>query len=356
MYDRDRVLDGVDLAELADELLGPRKGNQCSGTWPCPNPQHPQTGRTPPVNVFTTRRGEQRWRCHGCGVGGTAIDLVMACHSVNVREALSSLADRTGARELEDRERVPRQPEPDPLPVASVEAVAALDAYVRSCAERLWQPGGRPVREWLVHRRRLPEEVLRTNLVGADPGPREQARPDGVPRASGAVFPAIENDRAVFAQLRRLHPTAGQSRWLSVAGRLAPNPKLALYRPSSATTGGPTIVSEGPVDALSACTAGFTSAAVLGAAAGDASVAARLATLPGPLVLAFDCDEAGRSGAEALSDRLRRQGRRPVLFQLPTDATDLNEWHAQESRWAERFSEAMRDTVHRAGRPPPSLG
>ena len=88
MYDRDALLAAVDLRALADDLLGHRSGTGRSPMWPCPNDQHAQSGRTPPVSIFTSRRGEQRWRCHGCGDGGTAIDLVLAARGGTPRDAM----------------------------------------------------------------------------------------------------------------------------------------------------------------------------------------------------------------------------------------------------------------------------
>ena len=86
---RDQILEATDLAKLADELLGPRRGRGPSATWPCPSPHHgPQTGRTPPVSIFTSDRGHQRWHCHACGAGGTAIDLLLETTGVPVRQAL----------------------------------------------------------------------------------------------------------------------------------------------------------------------------------------------------------------------------------------------------------------------------
>jgi len=43
MYDRDAIIAAVDLAALADELLGERRGAARTPAWPCPNPQHAQT-------------------------------------------------------------------------------------------------------------------------------------------------------------------------------------------------------------------------------------------------------------------------------------------------------------------------
>src|SRR5205809_723272 len=96
MYDRNHLIDTVDLASLADELLGPRRGTARFATWPCPNPNHPQTGRTPPVSLYHTNGGEQRWHCHGCGIGGSAIDLLMAARGLTVGEALHELARQNG--------------------------------------------------------------------------------------------------------------------------------------------------------------------------------------------------------------------------------------------------------------------
>jgi len=91
--DRDEVLARTDLALLADQLLGAGRGRGRGRTWRCPAPGHGhQTGRTPPVGVFTGRDGVQRWRCHGCGAGGTAVDLVIAVRGLEFRDALRLLA------------------------------------------------------------------------------------------------------------------------------------------------------------------------------------------------------------------------------------------------------------------------
>lgn len=329
MFDRDAVVASVDLAALADDLLGSRRGTARSPTWPCPNPNHAQTGRTPPVSVFTGRRGDQRWACHGCGAGGTAIDLVMATRGVGVHRALELLsgrADLAGPGAPSFPARLPVAAPPDP------EALAALDAYVQECARRLWRPGGRAVRRWLTETRCLPADILAANRIGADPGPGLQPRPDGVPRRSGAVFPAMENGRAVYAQLRRLHPGPGQPRYLSVAGRLAPKPTLIRYYPAQPGPG-PIVVTEGPTDALAAAAAGFETAAVLGTGGAGPSAAHALAHSQRPVVLAFDADDAGRAAAMRLESLLREQGCRVGLIGVPSDAGDVAGWMASSDNW-----------------------
>jgi len=331
VYDRDRVVASVDLGALADELLGPRRGTTASGCWSCPSPQHAQTGKTPPVTIFRSRGGEQRWHCHGCGIGGSAIDLVMAARGLGVGEAMAALAGRGGLRE-EDR-RVGPPPRSVARPVAPPAAepgdLAGLQCFVDECAERLWRPEGRQVLRWLTEVRGLPEGVLRLNRIGADPGRRHQWRPDGIPSGGpAAVLPVVEDGRATFAQLRSIRPPPDRPRYLNASSHLAPNPRIGLYEPVAAV-GRAVIVTEGVIDALSANAAGFRSAAVLGASlAGSrsAKVGKRLARLGRPLVLAFDADDAGRRAAEGLRGQLRELGVATALVKMPGVTGDLNGW------------------------------
>lgn len=335
MYDRDALIAATDLAALADELLGARRGNARTPTWQCPNPQHPQTGRTPPVSIFTSHRGEQRWRCHACGSGGTAIDLVMACCRTSARDAMDLLARRVGHRDQPSawtsRRSAPRTA-PQPRSCRDPEGV---DAYVKACAEALFVPAGERVRAWLMGERGLPEAVLRANRIGADLGPRCQARPEGMPNASGAVLPVVVDGRAVYAQVRVLRPRPNGPRYLNPTGALAPNPKLAYYQPAQIERP-EVIVTEGAIDALSAAAAGFRSAAVLSAAYPDQAIAHELSRLPEPLVIAFDQDEAGRAAAERLTALLDAQQRRPAMLTLP--AGDLNDALVRSTDWSKELT------------------
>jgi DNA primase len=341
VYDRDAIIAAVDLAALADELLGERRGATRTPAWPCPNPQHAQTGRTPPVSVFMSHRGEQRWRCHGCGAGGTAIDLVMACRRTDLREALDVLAQRVGQR--------PQSPSWTPARRTSVRLTTpirpigcrdpeAMDRYVDECASRLLTPDGRRVREWLSDERALPIEVLEANKVGADLGPRRQARPDGMPRAAGVVLPVMTDGHAVYAQVRVLHPRADGPRYLNPTGDLAPNPRLVFVRPAEQQHR-EVIVTEGAIDALSAAAAGFRAAAVLSAAYPDQFVAHALSRLPEPLVIAFDQDDAGRAAAQRLTALLDAQQRHPVNLVLPPG--DLNDALVHSSNWPKELGRAL---------------
>jgi hypothetical protein len=339
MYDRDALLAAVDLRALADDLLGPAGTNGRARMWPCPNSQHAQTGRTPPVSIFTGRRGDQRWRCHGCGDGGTAIDLVLACQGGTARDAMTYLAERSGHREQPDDWRPTSHPiRARSIPPTGCRDPEGLDRYVNECAEHLWGPGGRRMRRWLMAERGLPRDVLVKNRVGADLGPRTQARPDGMPRAMGVVLPVIDDGHAVYAQLRIPHPQPDRPRYLNPASGLATNPRLSRARPVEVRHL-EVVVTEGAIDALSAAAAGYRAVAVLSAAYGDEAVAAALAKLPHPLVLAFDADDAGRAGADRLVSLLEARQRPPVVLDLRTG--DLNDTMRQSDYWPARMQHSV---------------
>lgn len=354
MYDRDRLLDSTDLAALADDLLGPHTGTARTPTWPCPNPNHAQTGRTPPVTIFWSRNGDERWHCHGCGDGGTAIDLVMAVDRCDVRHALGTLARRTGHTPDEPSSRRPfrpRRPQPPTAP-DRVTDPDGLAAFVDDCARRLWTPQGRPVRRWLTHTRGLPADVLRHNHIGADPGAPRQPRPDGMPAAGwAAVLPVHCDGQAVFAQLRAL--SSRRIRYLNAAAQLAPNPRVAHYRPVD-ERGPCALVTEGILDALSATAAGYRSAALLGASMPDPArgnhaadqITDALLEPGGRIILALDDDDAGHRASERLGALLNaRTNQEAVRLTLPPRTNDLNDWMRSANDWPQTLEGALRTAI-----------
>jgi len=339
MYDREALLAATDLAALADDLIGGHVGSDRSPMWTCPNPNHAQTGRTPPLSIFRGHQGDQRWRCHGCGDGGSAIDLVLACKGGTVRDALEFLADRAGhhdqGADWQPSRRLPATRSPV---TPSCRDPEGLQRYVDECADRLWKPEGRAIRRWLTNVCAIPADVLAQNRIGVDLGPRYQDRPDGMPRAFGAVLPTIVEGRAIYAQIRVPHPDPDRPRYLNPRADLAPNPKLTRMRPAECRHS-EVIVTEGAIDALSAATAGYRAVGVLSATYGDESVALALARVPHPLVLAFDADDAGQAGADRLSALLAARDRTPVQLDLGTG--DLNDALRRSDNWPARLASAV---------------
>jgi len=109
------------------------------------------------------------------------------------------------------------------------------------------------------------------------------------------------------------------------------------------------IVTEGAIDALSAATAGYRAVGVLSAAYGDEAVAAALARLRQPLVLAFDADEAGKAASARLAALLEARGRTPVRLDIREG--DLNDAMRRRSDdWPARLDHAIEHatSVHRS--------
>jgi hypothetical protein len=316
--------------------------------------------------VFTARSGHQRWHCHGCGDGGTAIDLLLATRRAHdVRDALDWLAHRTGLTPDAEpdggpsavRDTTVARPGP-PAPPRTVDPhiIEQLDAYAAACAEHLRSPACRAVLAWLTERRAIPLDVIDAAGLGADPGPRQLPRPDGVPRVFPAVvFPVRKDGHVVYTVSRHLRP--GASRWWNAAERVAPNPRLVFYEPLGGPAGG-IVVTEGPLDALSALAAGYQAAAILGAGTVTAAIADRLAATGKRLLLALDNDPEGRRANDRLAGLLSERGAYWSALPIPGHHGDLNDWHvARRERWTEvvRCSDRLSCSTDQPSLPPPSV-
>jgi Toprim-like len=347
-YDRDAILARTDLGQLADELLGGHKGSGTGARWPSPVPGHPQTGKTPPMTIFRTHRGVERWTCWATGTSGTAIDLLVTARGLTVAQAFEHLAARAGTRPV-----APGPPSGGGRgPTAAGEGSALSDearhdllAYVEACEEHLWSSAGKPMRRWLVETRRLDPDVLRVNRVGADPGPAALARADGLPRGRGVTFPVLDHGEVCYVQLRRLG-SGGPKYTSPAARRFGPNPRVAevaLVEPSAPDA--PIVVAEGPCDALTVAGASLPAVALLGAAMPNTAVARRLAQTCRLLVLALDGDAAGAAGTATLNRVLKEVGSRSVVDISIADGCDLNSWSC---RVAPAFSQVLRTAIDRA--------
>jgi hypothetical protein len=256
------------------------------------------------VSIFSTRHGQPRWRCHGCGAGGTPADLVLAVTGRDPGAHIRALG-------------LVRTPAP-PTPARD------LEPFIAECAERLWRREGTRVRRWAMGERGLSEEALRLNAIGADHGRPSRYRPPGVPAAGPAlVLPTHQHAPQPSLQLRLLRPLLTGARYLSPRGG-ASGPRLATYR--SRDDAGTTVVTEGSIDALSAVTLGFRAIALLGVGAVDAKLADHLVRQPDRLVLALDADGPGQTAQTRLLQLLHERGRSATALTLPAGVADVNAW------------------------------
>lgn len=345
--DREAVLDRTDLAALATEICGEPQGLGRSARWHCPNPAHPD--EHPSMGIYQGFQGRWRWKCHACGEGGTAVDLLTSGAGMTVREALLDLADRAGIIPRQPPIRSPMRPAIPPAPTPLVpppppaRPSPAVNELVSAAADLLWQPVAAGARRYL-HGRGFADELLIANRIGFDPGPRQLPRPNGLPHAGpGIVFPVLhpEDHRPVYYQIRYLRP--GQRRYDQPSQGLAPNPKLAHLFTAGPAVPGMTIVCEGFPDALTAAHCGFATVALLGTAHASATGAPSLVSRlieerpESAFVVCFDDDTtlnpdklpAGQNAAIHLADALAHHGQIVLNIQTPAGIKDLNAWWQQ---------------------------
>lgn len=142
--DRADILARIDLEALFMEHGYPQGRNK---QWTCPDPQHAQSGATPPVKISVVG-DRQVWYCHGCGANGSAVDLLLATGATE-RDALATLAARAGLSDGAPpapaariaRTVKPAKPagplEPNHGRIDGPEGQTILEAYL---TERHWTP------------------------------------------------------------------------------------------------------------------------------------------------------------------------------------------------------------------------
>lgn len=324
LHDIDAILDRIDLEALADELCGPRRGQGSGARWPSPVPDHPQTGRTPPMSIFTDRRGRQRWTCWSTGASGTAIDLVSVNRRTDVSASIDWLAERAG------QVAEPVRPTPRPAAPRRTGASAALREYVHACRAELYKPSGESARQWL-ERRHLDPAIADLNDVGFDPGPSALRRARGLPyRGPGIVLPAFDRlGQLVYAQTRYFNPETAGRKYDNPSSKHATKPAVSWPRLLD-SSGHQTIVCEGLIDALTVAGVPMRAVAIL-SASDSAQAVVELSKDSHQLVLALDPDEAGREASRRLRTGLADIGARTVRgVLLPNDLNKMAQCHGDQ--------------------------
>jgi len=305
--DRDELLARIPVAEVLEEIGGPPKGR----AWPCPNPTHAQTGRTPPVSIDPTGR---LFNCHGCGAAGTAIDALVLGHDVTVAEAFALLRDRTG---------LDRRPAPAPRPQHGAAVLGhnmarnsppadAADLLARFVEGRGWRPDV--------------AEMFRLTVV---------TDRWGKPRVR---FPYHQDGQLIWHQDRQLGGAG--PKYLNPDGQ--PQQPYALDLAGAIETAqdvGEAWLVEGPPDvvALGHLADPGKAPAVIGLPGTTFAGLARLARALTGLTVAVvaDADDAGEKMRTTVAEHLTAAGAQPVQVRLPAginDLDDLRRHHGSDDR------------------------
>jgi DNA primase len=322
---RDDLLRRVDLATLLDRLALPAARTSVR-RWRCLHPDHEDVHPSVSMRVVD---GIGRWRCWSCGRGGTAIDALIAAQGLSVGQAIEHLARRALPEPVAYR---PADSDPAPLH-------RSVGRYVDACHRVLFTRTGRPVLEWLTKDRRLSDEVLRANLVGADPGPALLHRRRGLPMGGLAGVLPVFNPAGglVYVQARYLSPGT-KRKYGNPVGRLGSNPGIGWIRTPEVDRADLLVVCEGILDGLTVATAGLHAVAVLGATYPSVRIAQIIADHAAGrrILIGFDGDAAGRIAAKRLGQLLTPQGHDAEVLDVPGGA-DLNSLAQAGLDWADRL-------------------
>ena len=197
------------LQRLAADLGLDVKGR----TLRCPNHEAHQHGdKRPSASI-----GPETWRCHACGAGGDALELVRVVRGLTFPEALAELADLVGlvpdlshtgkhARTMRPAPRLVEAPKAPTLPenaaelhraiwrlVAPMELTAEAGAYLRGRTIEPWAVHETGARDWWPVRHEL-RELLRGASAEAKRAAGFYGEEDGKPKPWWPVAALVTDD------------------------------------------------------------------------------------------------------------------------------------------------------------------
>ena len=317
--DRTELLARLDLAALFADLGYPQGRNR---QWPCPNPSHAQTGATPPVSIRRGPEGYDLWSCHGCGTGGTAVDLLTLARGMSVANALGAARRLAGIPELTAPPRAAvvaehPPPEPDDGRMGGPEADELLAAFLE---HRRWRREVADAHGLFVVRDRR-----------------------GRPRIR---FPYRDRGETVWWQDRAIDPT-DETKWMGPTGlqRVLYARDLfdALDNPAP-----PLWIAEGPADAIALAHLFADVDAAIVAIPGTSGVhrwAPMLADRD--VLIVTDPDEPGDRAAAELERLTVERGGRADRLRPPLDLDDWRRQYPDDLAWSDAVAAEL-DRQHPA--------
>ncbi len=309
-----------------------RKGAQYAAY--CPLPGHEDDKPS-----FFVSPSKNRFRCFGCGVQGSVIDLLMALDSLDFRQAVEALRPRLLIATSSSEASESAAPAPALDEARRVELLELVtDEYHRVLLENvtgrayLEQRGilsGELIREFRLG---FCDRTLGTKLADRHSPKGMEDRRDlrelGILRmtgheslAAGYIFVPLlnENGQPMHGYARKV--SEGEPRHLYLRG-----PIRGLLNPKAFKASSALVLTEAPIDALTWWTHGFR--AVSTAFGADGVTSELFDALLGMehVILSFDNDERGEKGAHELAQRLLRERVGVWTVKLPGGIKDISEF------------------------------
>lgn len=305
---------------------------------------------------FSVSEEKGLFYCFGCQAGGDVFAFVMKYHGLDFVEATRKLAAEVGV-ELEQESAAAKELR------RQREMIAKVNTYAASFFEHaLWQPEGRPARDYL-RKRGITDDQAKVWRLGYGGGSGElfafltakKIPEDHIQKAelfSGERNRGLFEGRLVFTivdALGRIAGFGGRSLEANPAAKYVNSRESALFQKHELLYGLPqaqeairlsrrVVIVEGYMDVLACHAAGIkTAVAALGTAFSEdhAKACARLAQ---EAVVLLDGDAAGIRASYKAVQQLLQQSIKTLLAPLPDQ-------HDPDSLLREKGSEALRHIV-----------
>jgi uncharacterized membrane protein len=367
----ERIKSANDLAAVVAErgITLRRKGRQLVA--PCPFHRE----KTASFNVSSTKG---LFHCFGCGVSGDVIGFVTKYDKVSFGGALETLARRAGldlGRLMEERPRIQqrtplaaltppgnRRPKPTAegaplhgapqLPKAGEVLSRVVEHYHRTFCER------EDAQAYLAKRGLTDRDLLRVLKVGYADGSLLKVIPkDGETRealtALGVLTPEGRELLGGCVVVPIPDPLSGQ--WTNLYGRgmrasrhcYLPGPLRGVLNFQAARLSPEVVLTESILDALSFHQVGISIAIPIYGVNGFTPDHLDLLKREGVrrVILAFDNDDAGRKGTDALKGKLEAAGITVSALSFPEGTKDANELLVSRNGDAGQVFRALLDTA-----------
>jgi DNA primase catalytic core len=337
-FEKDQVKKDVDILSLFSSfgISLQKKGNSHMGLCPFHDDKEPSLSVDQAKGLF---------HCFGCGESGDVFDLVMKIKGIGFKESLAYLKNDLPISSPEPKAREIQLPtselsEAEQIVLGAVEEIPLDKADLNSIIEYYQgQLSKTPeALEYLKGRKLLDWELLNRLKIGFAPGTLRSMVSDkqfqvlkeaGVFSDKGKeafagciVFPLLDESGQVVSLYGRKISSRSKVQHLYLKG-----PHRGLFN-GKAFKAYPErmILTESVIDALSLMIMGFQNVSACYGANGftEDHLRALKDNRTQEVVIAFDCDNAGINGAEALAEKLVKEG---ISLRIVYPHAELKDWN-----------------------------
>jgi DNA primase len=267
----------------------------------------------------------QSYFCFGCGAGGDVIDFVARLHGMGFKEAAAMLAGPAEEHRIHGSSKIVRLPSPArPAALGPTEA-EVIDTAVGFYHDALWQSSD--ALAYLATRGVSPATARRCRLGFGRSGLAEHLRSRGLSVAAARSVGLLSGERdTMLGRIVIPDFRGGRATWLTGRSVDGQDPRYLNVRVATPLLGldlvriDQVVVTEGPLDWLTAVQWDLAAVALLGTRASHSAV--QTLNRFRRIYLALDNDEAGRRAAVQLAADLDG---RALIVDLPPGVHDLND-------------------------------